>query len=59
MTSALYEITTSKADDWLMIWAPPTEPGAVPITVMRHPATPATATGLPDPAQGAPAAWAP
>jgi hypothetical protein len=46
-------------DTWRLVWAPPTEPGAVPITAMRHPAAPATATGLPDPDQGAPATWAP
>ncbi|MDT0567105.1 hypothetical protein RM704_06415 [Streptomyces sp. DSM 3412] len=48
-------------DTWRMIWAPPTEPGAVPITVIRHPAAPATATSLPnpDPDQEARATWAP
>lgn len=39
--------------------SPPTEPGAVPVTAMRHPAALATAAGLPDPDQGAPATWAP
>ncbi|MEU6353177.1 hypothetical protein ABZ896_28275 [Streptomyces sp. NPDC047072] len=46
-------------DTWRLIWSPPTEPGAVPVTAMRHPAAPATATGLPNPDQGAPAVWAP
>lgn len=45
-------------DTWRLVWAPPTEPGAVPITAMRHPAAPATATGIPDPDHGAPATWA-
>ena len=36
-------------DTWRMVWAPATEPGAVPITAMRHPAAPATAANLPDP----------
>jgi hypothetical protein len=39
-----------------MLWAPATEPGAVPITVMRHPAAPAA--GIPNPDEGAPANWA-
>ena len=44
---------------WRMIWAPPTEPGAVPVTAMRHPAAPATATSIPNPdEEGAPATWA-
>jgi len=38
--------------------SPPTEPGAVPITSMRHPAAPATTAGLPNPDHGAPATWA-
>ncbi|MDX3637003.1 hypothetical protein PV728_43825 [Streptomyces europaeiscabiei] len=46
-------------DTWRLVWTPPTEPGAVPITAMRHPAAPATAAGLPNPDQGAPATWAP
>ncbi|MGA5364170.1 hypothetical protein [Streptomyces purpurascens] len=46
-------------DTWRLVWAPPAEPGAVPITAMRHPAAPATTTGLPNPDQGAPATWAP
>ncbi|MFG3517556.1 hypothetical protein [Streptomyces bobili] len=44
-------------DTWRLVWVPSTEPGAVPITVMRHPA--ATAAGLPDLDHGAPATWAP
>ncbi|MEF9915639.1 hypothetical protein RJT17_36925 [Streptomyces sp. P5-A9] len=36
-----------------------TEPGATPITALRHPAAPATAAGLPNPDEdGAPATWA-
>lgn len=39
--------------------SPPTEPGAVPITTMRHPAAPVTAAGIPNPdEEGAPATWA-
>ena len=46
-------------DTWCMVWAPATEPGAVLITVMRHPATPATVASLPNPDKpGAPAIWA-
>ncbi|MES5824843.1 hypothetical protein [Streptomyces sp. RG80] len=46
-------------DTWRLVWAPPTEPGAVPITAMRHPAAPAT-TNIPNPDdEGAPATWAP
>ncbi|MDX2521653.1 hypothetical protein PV355_42110 [Streptomyces stelliscabiei] len=45
-------------DTWRMVWAPPTEPGSIPVTAMRHPAAPAAA-GLPNPDQGAPATWAP
>ncbi|MFI8164092.1 hypothetical protein ACIF6I_33420 [Streptomyces microflavus] len=45
-------------DTWRMVWAPATEPGAVPITALRHPAAPAAAAGLPNPEEGAPAIWA-
>ncbi|WP_331720140.1 hypothetical protein OG762_51855 (plasmid) [Streptomyces sp. NBC_01136] len=46
-------------DTWRMVWAPSTEPGAIPITALRHPAAPATAAGLPNPDEdGAPATWA-
>jgi hypothetical protein len=45
-------------DTWRVVWAPSSEPGAIPITAMRHPAAPVTAAGVPDPDQGAPAAWA-
>lgn len=38
-------------DTWRLVWVPPTEPGAVPITAMRHPAT-ATTAGLPSPDHG-------
>ncbi|MGW1364536.1 hypothetical protein ACWCQP_44920 [Streptomyces chartreusis] len=43
---------------WRMVWAPPTEPGAVPITAMRHPAASLAAVSIPDPDEGAPATWA-
>ncbi|MEU2873010.1 hypothetical protein ABZ769_28065 [Streptomyces olivoreticuli] len=46
------------ADTWRMVWALAAEPGAAPITAMRHPAAPATAAGLPNPDEGAPATWA-
>ncbi|MFJ9675289.1 hypothetical protein ACIRP5_31415 [Streptomyces sp. NPDC101221] len=45
-------------DTWRMVWAPAIEPGAVPITAMRHPAAPTTAVGIPNPDDGAPAIWA-
>lgn len=41
-----------------LIWAPPTEPGALPVTIMRHPAAAVTAVGIPNPDEGAPATWA-
>jgi hypothetical protein len=44
---------------WRLVWAPPNEHGAVPITAMRHPAVPPTTTSLPNPDQGAPATWVP
>ncbi|MFD9515041.1 hypothetical protein [Streptomyces mirabilis] len=44
---------------WRMVWAPPTEAGAVPVTVMRHPAVPSSAA-TPTPDHGAvPPTWAP
>lgn len=44
---------------WRLIYAPPTEPGAIPITVMRHPAAQATAADMPSPDHGSvPATWA-
>ncbi|WJV51800.1 hypothetical protein [Streptomyces flavofungini] len=43
---------------WRMVWAPATEPGAVPVTAMRHPAARATDAGIPSPDEGAPATWA-
>ncbi|MEU3953605.1 hypothetical protein AB0F45_14995 [Streptomyces achromogenes] len=43
---------------WRLVWAPPTEPGAIPVTVMRHPAAPAATASLPNPDLGAPATWA-
>ncbi|MFJ9026502.1 hypothetical protein ACIRPU_42145 [Streptomyces sp. NPDC102259] len=42
---------------WRLLWATGSEPGAIPITAMRHPAAPVTASGLPDPDQGT-ATWA-
>ncbi|GHD52165.1 hypothetical protein GCM10010335_64250 [Streptomyces galbus] len=36
-------------DTWRMVWAPSTEPGAVPITAMRHPAALVAAVGIPNP----------
>ncbi|WP_409239362.1 hypothetical protein [Streptomyces sp. PA5.6] len=45
-------------DTWRMAWAPTTEPGAVLITVLRHPAALTTAAGIPNPDEGAPASWA-
>ncbi|MDX3068749.1 hypothetical protein PV518_42525 [Streptomyces sp. ND04-05B] len=41
-----------------MVWAPDTEPGAVPLTTMRHPAASATATDILNPDAGSPATWA-
>ncbi|MER7042710.1 hypothetical protein [Streptomyces microflavus] len=38
--------------------SPATEPGAVPVTALRHPAAPAAAAGPPNPDEGAPAIWA-
>ncbi|MDX3132199.1 hypothetical protein PV367_20920 [Streptomyces europaeiscabiei] len=46
-------------DTWRLVWASPTEPGAIPITVMRHPAARAAATTIPNPDQGELAIWAP
>ncbi|WP_086796501.1 hypothetical protein [Streptomyces caniscabiei] len=44
---------------WRLIYAPATEPGAIPITVMRHPAARSTASAIPSPDHGAvPATWA-
>ncbi|MEU5583011.1 hypothetical protein ABZ791_36055 [Streptomyces huasconensis] len=43
---------------WRLVWAPPTEPGAIPVTAMRHPAAPAATSSVPNPDQGAPASWA-
>ncbi|MGC5041055.1 hypothetical protein ACLQ2C_36570 [Streptomyces sp. DT73] len=45
-------------ETWRIAWSPRAEPGAVPITAMRHPAAPPAAGGFPDPDQGAPATWA-
>ncbi|MFB9608606.1 hypothetical protein ACFFTQ_37205 [Streptomyces roseofulvus] len=36
-------------DTWHLAWARPDEPGAVPVTAMRHPAALATAASIPDP----------
>lgn len=46
-------------DTWRMVWAPATEPGAVPITALRHPAAAVTAAVIPNPDEdGTPATWA-
>ncbi|MFJ2819021.1 hypothetical protein [Streptomyces sp. ATexAB-D23] len=46
-------------DQWRLVWVPPTEPGAVPVTALRHPAAAVTAAGIPNPDEdGAPAVWA-
>ncbi|MBP5868690.1 hypothetical protein F3K34_25150 [Streptomyces sp. LBUM 1486] len=45
-------------DTWRMVRAPDAEPGAVPITTMRHPAASATAADIPNPDAGSPATWA-
>ncbi|MFD3665769.1 hypothetical protein ACFWVF_35055 [Streptomyces sp. NPDC058659] len=46
-------------DTWRMVWAAADEPGAVPITALRHPAAAVTAAGIPSPDEdGAPATWA-
>ncbi|MEU2834981.1 hypothetical protein ABZ667_41210 [Streptomyces lavendulae] len=41
-----------------MVWTPDTEPGAVPVTALRHPAALAPAAFIPNPDEGAPATWA-
>ncbi|MFJ4865982.1 hypothetical protein [Streptomyces sp. NPDC088748] len=43
---------------WRMVWAPASEPGAVPITALRHPAATVKAASIPNPDEGAPATWA-
>ncbi|MCF3180026.1 hypothetical protein IPZ70_08735 [Streptomyces polychromogenes] len=45
-------------DTWRMVWAPATEPGAIPLTALRHPAALVTAANIPNPDEGAPATWA-
>lgn len=45
-------------DTWRIVWAPDTEPGAVPVTALRHPAALAAAAGIPNPDEGSPATWA-
>lgn len=45
-------------DTWRMVWAPADEPGAVPVTALRHPAALAKAAGIPNPDEGTPATWA-
>lgn len=44
-------------DTWRMLWAAD-EPGAVPITALRHPAAVVAAADIPNPDEGAPASWA-
>ncbi|MET7780420.1 hypothetical protein ABZU94_34740 [Streptomyces mirabilis] len=34
---------------WRTVWAPSNEPGAIPISAMRHPAAPPAAIGIPNP----------
>ena len=43
---------------WLRCETTAMEPGAIPITAMRHPAAPAAAASVPNPDEGAPATWA-
>ncbi|MFF9497202.1 hypothetical protein [Streptomyces flaveolus] len=44
---------------WHLTWTRPTDPGALPVTAMRHPAAPATAAAVPNPDRGPRAAvWA-
>lgn len=38
---------------WRLVWAPPTEPGVIPVTAMRQPAAPAATACLPNPDVGA------
>ncbi|MFI2241134.1 hypothetical protein [Streptomyces chrestomyceticus] len=45
-------------ETWRMAWAPSAEPGAVPVTALRHPAAAVTVAGIPNPDEGAPATWA-
>ncbi|WP_051716286.1 hypothetical protein [Streptomyces bikiniensis] len=44
---------------WNLAWARPDEPGAIPVTGMRHSATPAAAVAVPNPnLEPQPATWA-
>ncbi|MEV6049226.1 hypothetical protein [Streptomyces xanthochromogenes] len=43
---------------WRMVWAPADEPGAVPVTALRHPAALVTAADIPNPDEDAPVTWA-
>ncbi|MCZ0983789.1 hypothetical protein O1L60_44290 [Streptomyces diastatochromogenes] len=45
-------------DTWNLAWARPGEPGAIPVTAMRHPAAQAVAAAVPDPDRDDRAAWA-
>ncbi|MEU3064135.1 hypothetical protein [Streptomyces subrutilus] len=45
-------------DTWRMVWVPASEPGAVPITALRHPAATVKAASIPNPDEDAPATWA-
>ncbi|MFH8993115.1 hypothetical protein [Streptomyces sp. NPDC017940] len=45
-------------DTWRVAWAPAEEPGAVPVTAIRHPAASVAVAGLPDADQGPFATWA-
>ncbi|MGW0335493.1 hypothetical protein ACWD0J_27085 [Streptomyces sp. NPDC003011] len=45
---------------WRLVYAPPTEPGAVPVTALRHPAARPADADIPFPGHGpVPAAFAP
>lgn len=52
------QCTCEEEGRWRMVWAPPTEPGAVPVTAIRHPAATAAAAGIPNPDQAEHAIWA-
>lgn len=54
-----YPCDCEREGSWRMVWAPPTEPGAIPISAMRHPAALTAAVGIPSPDDGALAIWAP
>ncbi|MEU8949646.1 hypothetical protein [Streptomyces sp. NPDC048489] len=43
---------------WRMVWASAADPGAIPITAMRHPSAAVTAADIPDPDRDKLATWA-